>query len=180
MPRSCPFCAEEIQSAALICKHCGRQVKAGVVPPPVTSTQTVIVGSKSDGTAAILSLFIPGLGQMYKGNIAGGVLFLCLTLFGYLYYILLGLILHIAAVVHAGRSEPQSTNAAARGRPPECGGCGAVVAPSDAHCPNCGREIRSAINQNRETTANEIRCRQCGSIATRGPRACAACGSSYA
>jgi len=33
--RACPFCAEEIQPAAVVCKHCGRAVKGvPVVTPP--------------------------------------------------------------------------------------------------------------------------------------------------
>lgn len=34
--RSCPFCAEDIQDAAIVCKHCGRDVKP--VPPVVAPT----------------------------------------------------------------------------------------------------------------------------------------------
>ena len=31
--KTCPYCAEAIQEAALVCKYCGRQVAEGYVPP---------------------------------------------------------------------------------------------------------------------------------------------------
>ena len=35
--KTCPFCAEEIQEAAVVCKHCGRDLDTGDVPETYTS-----------------------------------------------------------------------------------------------------------------------------------------------
>lgn len=38
--KKCQFCAEEIQDAALVCKHCGRNVATGQLPVVTTRPQT--------------------------------------------------------------------------------------------------------------------------------------------
>ena len=60
----CKNCGSEIDDKAEICPKCGVRVKA------MHST-----GPKSPGFAAILSFFIPGVGQIYNGEIGKGIIY---------------------------------------------------------------------------------------------------------
>jgi len=54
-----------------------------------------------NGVAAVLSLVIPGAGQMYKGDVAKGFAWLFGTALGYVLLIIPGLVLHVLCVVNA-------------------------------------------------------------------------------
>lgn len=58
----CKYCDEEINIKADICPHCGMRLR------------TVV--AKNPGVASVLSFFVPGLGQIYNGDIIIGVAFI--------------------------------------------------------------------------------------------------------
>ena len=60
----------------------------------------------SPGLAAVLSFFVPGLGQLYKGQILGGILWFFLVGIGYLALILPGLVLHLFCILGALSGNP--------------------------------------------------------------------------
>lgn len=71
----CPKCGKEVTDEMNVCPYCGNPLK--VMPTyREAPSQRVTVGTKNSGLAAVLSLIIPGVGQMYAGQIGRGLLFL--------------------------------------------------------------------------------------------------------
>jgi hypothetical protein len=59
----------------------------------------------SRGTAILLSLLVPGLGQMYKGQVINGIVWLMVTICGYIAFVIPGMILHVFCMIGAASGD---------------------------------------------------------------------------
>jgi hypothetical protein len=95
----CPYCSELVAFTAKKCKHCGEFFDPAI-------RKNLIPKAWNPGVAAVLSLVIPGAGQMYKGQIGVGILWLIGTVVGYCAFVVPGLIVHVACVYNAYSGDP--------------------------------------------------------------------------
>jgi TM2 domain-containing membrane protein YozV len=125
----CPLCAESILPNAVKCKHCGEFLDGRSSAYPVAQQQPVVIQQMvqpapvvnvsqqmvvhhanhkrwNPFVAAILSLFLPGLGQIYKGQFLNGLAWLVLTIVGYICFIIPGVVLHLCCVLGALTGDP--------------------------------------------------------------------------
>lgn len=102
----CRECGKQVSSEASNCPHCG--VPRPVLPAPAEYQAQPPVyyapPKRHDPVvAALLSLFLPGVGQMYKGEVGIGIALLIGTIIGYMACVVPGIVLHIVAIVHAAQ-----------------------------------------------------------------------------
>jgi TM2 domain-containing membrane protein YozV len=82
---------------AVACPPCGHPFRASIPQPQ---------RKWSPGVAAVLSLVIPGAGQMYKGQIFNGLLWLVLVVLGYVFFVVPGIVLHLFCIIGASMGDP--------------------------------------------------------------------------
>ena len=106
---SCSECKKDYLFEANNCPHCGcfNGKKRNLLRPleeykekPVRVQQQK-ENSPNPGVAAALSFFIPGMGQIYKGKILIGMVWLFFTVGGYTALVVPGVIIHMACVFNA-------------------------------------------------------------------------------
>lgn len=98
---NCPECGKQVSDAAVSCPACGHPIHPGPFPVTLPPQRKWI-----PGVAAVLSLVIPGAGQMYKGQVFNGLLWLVFVIVGYLVFVIPGLILHLCCIIGASMGDP--------------------------------------------------------------------------
>ncbi len=75
--KKCPFCAEEIQDKAVVCKHCGRELKNSAASKPFLKKMSV--------KDAIISIVLLGLVILFVLATSGKGMILILVLVVYFF-----------------------------------------------------------------------------------------------
>ncbi len=94
----CPYCREEVKPYAAKCKHCGE-----ILDDDLRTERERAARPRrfSPLLAALLSWVWPGLGHVYKGEVAAGFLWWFAVCVGYLMCILPGVVLHWVCIFAA-------------------------------------------------------------------------------
>ncbi|MEF2147229.1 zinc ribbon domain-containing protein [Aquilutibacter rugosus] len=95
---SCPECSKQISDQAVACPNCGYTLNGAAAQAAVIQQAPA---TWHPGIAAVLSLVIPGAGQMYKGQVGAGIVWLVAVVIGYFLLVVPGLILHLLCILSA-------------------------------------------------------------------------------
>ena len=100
--KRCPYCGETVLVIAQKCKHCGEFLDESLRQSRMPAPQK----QWNPGIAAVLSLVLPGAGQMYKGQVVNGIAWLIVVVGAYLLFAFAGVIPHLFCILGAASGNP--------------------------------------------------------------------------
>jgi len=105
MQHVCPQCGKQsAEESPQFCSGCGTRMDGGL---PAADDSAPPRPQKDGMTASYCSSFLPGLGQVYNGETAKGVILLILTIAGLIFFLIPGILVWLWAMhdawVVAGR-----------------------------------------------------------------------------
>ena len=116
----CLFCRQVILVGTKQCPHCHetldfyarQQAQGGHAAPFVTypmyhQPAAQPVRALGSTEAALLSFFLPGLGQICNGRVGNGLMWMAATVLGYFALVVPGIVLHVLCVVNAAKQAQQ-------------------------------------------------------------------------
>ena len=113
MDSYCPECGKKLEEGSDFCSDCGTKVNSESVndfeknnESTYEQTKVIIKDEKSPGLAAVFSFLIIGLGQIYNGEIAKGLIllvvsYICIALFFLIIPPFIAVILWVYAIYDA-------------------------------------------------------------------------------
>ena len=90
----CPVCGKPVDRASRFCNNCGARLDT-IGPAGKTGSAQTAHEMKSPILAVLCSFFLPGLGQVYDGEMERGIAIFLGTLVGFFVFVIPGLIFWI-------------------------------------------------------------------------------------